>query len=306
MKNEKGYALVLVLLIITITFTFALSLSGMALSARKQFNKTDEINRATDLAEMGVAHYEALLTRIVKNANAEAEQTVQNALDLLSKNPNLKVPDYDDVFNKVLSDEVGKNAYLPMAVDEANSYEISNPVISRHSGKITLTFESKGLTANEEKELQGTLTIIKNKDSLDGELATDEEEYDYVVWDDFDFHGGKKHTETFPGSTFFKKSVTLRGTSSLIIRGDAFFHSSVTLRGGDTIIVYGDAIFAEDLDEIKAAKAKVCILGTPYKIVNQKIEEYTPFDGGDTDSCPKSILDNEWSIDPDNGMEVKY
>ncbi|MBT2643086.1 hypothetical protein J7I80_12675 [Bacillus sp. ISL-41] len=306
MKNEKGYALVLVLLIITITFTFALSLSGMALSARKQFNKTDEINRATDLAEMGVAHYEALLTRIVKNANAEADQAVQKALDLLSENPNLNVPDYDDVFIKVLSDEVGKNAYLPLAVDGANSYEISNPVITTHNGKISLTFDSKGLTDNEEKELQGTLTIFKNKDSLDGDLATNEDEYDYVVWEDFDFHGGKKHTETFPGSTFFKKTVTLRGTSSLIIRGDAFFHSSVTLKGGDTIIVYGDAIFTGEVKDLKANKAKICILGTPYRIVNQNIVEYPSFDGGDTDSCPKPILDNEWSIDPDNGIEVKY
>jgi hypothetical protein len=305
MKNEKGYALVLVLLIITITFTFALSLSGMALSARKQFNKTDEINRATDLAEMGVAHYEALLTRIVENANAEAEQAVQKALHLLSENPNLKVPDYDDVFNKVLSDEVVKNAYLPLAVDEVNSYEISNPVISRHNGKITLTFDSKGLTANEEKELQGTLTIIKNKDALDDELTINEDDYDYIELYDFDLKGGKQK-ETYPGSTFFKKTVTLRGNTALIIRGDAFFNSSVTLKGGDTIIVYGDAIFAEELEDIKPDKAKICILGTPYRIVNQNIVEYPSFDGGDTDSCPQPILDNEWSIDPDNGMEVTY
>lgn len=305
MKNERGYALVLVLLIITITFTFALSLSGMALSARKQFNKTDEINRATDLAEMGVAHYEALLKRIVKNANAEAEKTVQKALDLLSENPNLKVPDYDDEFYKALSEEVGKNAYLPLTLDGSNSYEISDPVISRHNGKIVITFDSKGLTVDEEKELQGTLTIIKNKDSLDDELAKDEDDYDYIEFYDFDLKGGKQK-EIYPGSTFFKKTVTLRGNTSLIIRGDAFFNSSVTLKGGDTIIVYGDAIFAVGLEDIKPDKARICILGTPYKIVNQNIVEYPSFDGGDTDSCPQPILDNEWSIDPDNGMEVKY
>ncbi|MBT2636343.1 hypothetical protein [Bacillus sp. ISL-39] len=305
MQNEKGYALVLVLLIITITFTFALSLSGMALSARKQFNKTDEINRATDLAEMGVAHYEALLTRIVENANAEAGQAVQNALDLLSENPNYPVPDYDQEFNAALAREVNKNAYLPLDVNEDNSYQISNPVINRQASYILITFDSKGKTVKEEMVLKGKLTIKKSTGSRAGESVPEKTTYVNIELEDFELKGGKQE-ETYSGNTFFNKTVTLRGNTGLFIKGDTFFNSHVILKGGDTIIVHGDAIFNEPLSPDTNGNSSVCVLGTPYRIENQKLVEYTPFDGGDIDSCPQAVLNNEWSIDPDNGMEVTY
>lgn len=306
MKNEKGYALVLVLLIITIIFTFALSLSGMAISARKQFNKTEEINRATDLAEMGVAHYEALLTKLVKNANDEARQKVQSAVEAASENPNYPIPSYDYEFNAALSRDVTNNDLLAIAVDELNSYEISNPLISRQTEKILITFKSEGKTDNEEKMLNGTLTIDKNKISRSGELVPDQDAFDFMESDDFEIKGGKQ-IETYPASTYFNSTLTLKGNTTLIIKGDTFFNSDVTLKGGDTIFVYGDAIFNKSSSPIiKGNKSKICILGTPYRIEDQKLVEYTSFDGGDTDSCPPPIGDHAWSIDPHNGIDVTY
>lgn len=306
MKNEKGYALVLVLLIITLTFTFAISLSGMALSARKQFNKTDEINRATDLAEMGVAHYEAILSKLVKNANDEARQTVQTAVEAASNNPNIRIPNYDVVFYTALSSQLTENPSVSLSIDEGNSYEILNPIITKQVENISISFKSKGKTANEEKELEGKLTINKKTDSRDGEFVPDKNSFENTEMDDFEIKGGKQ-VETYTASTYFQKTVTLKGNTTLIVKGDTFFNSSVTLKGGDTIIVYGDAIFSDSLAPIvKGNKSSICILGTPYLVKNQKLVEYTSFDGGDTDSCPQPILDNEWSIDPENGMKVEY
>ncbi|MFT9599063.1 hypothetical protein [Mesobacillus sp.] len=306
MKNEKGYALVLVLLIITLTFTFAISLSGMALSARKQFNKTDEINRATDLAEMGVAHYEAILSKLVKNANDEARQTVQTAFEAATQNPNTPIPNYDDLFYISLSRKLTENPSVILSIDEGNSYEILNPIIAKHVENISISFNSKGKTVNEEKELKGKLTINKNTDSRDGEFIPNRNTFENIELDDFEIKGGKQE-ETYTASTYFQKTVTLKGNTTLIIKGDTFFNSDVTLKGGDTIFIFGDAYFYKPLSPIiKGEKSKICILGTPYLLKNQKLVEYTSFDGGDTDSCPKPILDNEWSIDPDNGMKVEY
>lgn len=306
MKNEKGYALVLVLLIITITFTFALSLSAMALSARKQFNKTDENNRATDLAEMGVAHYEALLTKLVKNANEEAKQKVQSAVETASDNPNYPIPDYDDEFNVALFRDVTNNALLAVDVDEVSYYEISNPLISKQAERILITFTSAGKTDGEEKILNGKLTINKNKISRAGEFVPNPGAFDSMESDDFEIKGGKQ-VETYPASIFFNRTVTLKGNTTLIIKGDTFFNSDVTLKGGDTIFIFGNAFFNKPLSPIiKGEKSKICILGTPYLIENNKLVEYTSFDGGDTDSCPQPVGDHAWFIDPDNGIDVRY
>ncbi|GAE43974.1 hypothetical protein [Mesobacillus boroniphilus] len=166
MKNEKGYALVLVLLIITITFTFAISLSGMALSARKQFNKTDEINRATDLAEMGVAHYEALLNNFVKDALSETKDAIQKAEEeAKNKNHAPPIPDFDQLLKSTIVSKVYSVNKISENVKESNTYQIDLISIKTESEGLNVSFTSTGITENEPKTLTGSIAIQKQHQS---------------------------------------------------------------------------------------------------------------------------------------------
>lgn len=310
MKNEKGYALVLVLLIITITFVFALSMSGMALSARKQFNKTDEVNKATDLAEMGVAHYEAVVSRQVESANVAAKAQVDAALEAALKWPNKDyiIPDYDEVFYDALAIEVLNNDHPTLNVEGSNAYKVSSPSLAKlDDRKIAVTFKSEGKTKDETELLESTIFVEKKiDDSRAGVVIPNKDSFKIIEWDPFEMKGGKDYEE-YPGSTFFTQSVTLKGNTKLKINGDAFFNSDVTLKGGDKLFVMGDAIFLNPLDDksLNGSKAGICVKEKSYLVKDNKLIEYIPFNGGDMSDCPVPF-GHEWSIDPNNGIEVKY
>jgi Tfp pilus assembly protein PilX len=307
MKNEKGYALVLVLLIITITFVFALSMSGMALSARKQFNKSDEVNKATDLAEMGVAHYEAVLTQIVKLSNIEAKKKVADAFEEASKKSGIIIPDYDEIFYAALVNGVSSNNYLEMTVEGSNSYVVSSPSVTKMSDDdISISFETKGITASEKKILDSTILVEKNGgESLVGEsIPTKDQFLDYVDYS-IDLKGnGTDKDEYFPNSTYFSKDIKIRGNRIIAVHGNAFFNDQVTFNGGADIIVFGDAIFRYEFNKPNNAYT-FCVTGNTYLIKNKTLLPYTSFPGTTGASCPKSN-DNPWSIDPENGIEVEY
>lgn len=309
MKNEKGYALVLVLLIITITFVFALSMSGMALSARKQFNKTDEVNKATDLAEMGVAHFEAVVSRQVAAANTEATAQVDAALEASLKWPNkgYTIPDYDEVFFTFLKSEILNNNYPNINIEGKNSYKISFPtIIKLEDHKIAVSFKSEGKTKDEAALLKTTIFVEKiNDESKKVDSVPNKDTFKIIELDPFEIKGGKE-SEIYAGSTFFTKSVALRGNTNLKVDGDAFFNSDLTLKGGDKIYVMGDAFFTTPLNKhLVNGNSSICVLGNTYFVENNKVTDYTDFYGGDTSKCPAPI-DKIWSIDPINGIEVKY
>jgi hypothetical protein len=326
MKNEKGYALVLVLLIITITFTFALSLSGMALSARKQFNKTDEINRATDLAEMGVAHYETLVRRYIDEANNEAKKTIQDVITQnQNKNDNQKqpIPDYDELFKSALRNKLISNSSLDKQVEATNKYlVIYQAPIKEISGKLTVLFTSEGITRDSSKTLYSSINLVKTNSgsSRTGETLPGKEGYEKFISYPIDTN----KSLPFPTSTFFNESIKIRGKKSIDVYGNAFFNRVIELNGnaklniiGDTVFddiitingssditVYGDAIFKRKLSETEKSYT-FCITGNVYLIDNNKLIEYVNFPAGKNASCQKSN-DSEWSIDPNNGIEVKY
>jgi hypothetical protein len=309
MKNEKGYALILVLLIITISFIFALSMSGMALSARKQFNKTDEVNKATDLAEMGIAHFEAIVSRQVVAANAAAKAQVDTALEASLKWPNkgYTIPDYDEVFYDTLASGVLNNNYPNLKIEGSNTYKVSSPSLTKlQNHKIAVTFKSEGKTKYEAELLESTIFVEKiNDDSRVGDAVPNKDSFKILEMNPFELIGGKEN-EIYPGSTFFTKSVTLKGNTTLKIDGDAFFNSDVTLKGGDKIYVMGDAFFTTHLNKHSVnGNSSICVLGKAYFVENNNVLDYTDFYGGDTSDCPAPI-NNIWSIDPINGVEVKY
>jgi Tfp pilus assembly protein PilX len=322
LKNESGYALVLVLVIITITFTMALSMSGMALSARKQFNKTDEMNKATDLAEMGVAHYEAWLANSVTEANsyanAKAETTIKNnngnkkphphgKEKKCKKNTNRCTAEYDEYFLENLKLRVGSlNNSLIRTVEDDNLYEVKDITVSdiQADETIIVKFKSYGKTKSETKILNSTITIEKNGESLVGEAKPDKSTYQVVHSTPIVLKGQDKHL-TFDKSTFFEKSINIQGNRIIKVNGNAFFKDDVIFSGTADIFVFGDAIFTVP-PEFNGNAYSFCIYGNIYKIDNQvKLIEYTDFPSGKNKSCPRPA-DDEWYINPDEGVEVQY
>lgn len=309
-RNEKGYALVLVLVIITITFTLALSMSGMVLSARQQFNKTDETNKATDLAEMGVAHYEALLANIVNVSNIEAEKAVELATQAINKNgkKNRNLPEYDGLFwtNLKKNLDLPANNKLIIEVENNNSYEVTlKSYTSIIDKKIIVSIMSVGKTNKETKELNSTITIEKNALTRHGEDAPDKSKYVIKENNTISLIGNFP-PKLYLDSTYFEREIDLRGKNVLTVKGNAFFKDKVSLKGTDTIVVHGDAIFYTKLENPYInGNSALCVYGNTYYIENNKLFEYTPFPSGNTKVCPRP-QDEEWYINPENGIEVKY
>jgi Tfp pilus assembly protein PilX len=321
-KNQKGYALVLVLVIITITFTLALSMSGMALSARKQFNKTDETNKATDIAEMGVAHYEAWLANAVTQANAYAEtkadETIKNNNGKKKDHPLGKVKnckkntirctvEYDEHFLQDLKSRISAlNNSLIRTVEGNNSYEVKDIIISeiQADDTIIVKFKSNGKTKYETKILESIITIDKNAESLVGEAKPLPSDYGLINSTAIDLKGQDKHL-TFEKSTYFEKKIEIQGNRIIKVLGNAFFKDKVIFSGTADIFVFGDAIFTVP-PEFNGNAYSFCVYGNIYTIDNHgKLEEYTNFPSGKNKSCPRPE-DDEWYINPDEGVEVQY
>ncbi|WNF21894.1 hypothetical protein [Mesobacillus jeotgali] len=322
LRNEKGYALVLVLVIITITFTMALSMSGMALSARKQFNKTDEMNKATDLAEMGVAHYEAWLANAVSQANTYAESQAdtviknnggskkphsQGKVKTCKKNTIRCTAEYDEYFLKDLKIRIGSlNNSILRTVEGVNLYEVRDITISeiQADDTIVVKFKSHGRTGDENKVLESTITIEKNGESLVGEPKPEPTPADIVNTTAINLKGQDKHL-TFDSSTYFEKSIEVRGNRTINVNGNAFFKDRIIFSGTADIFVFGDAIFTVS-PEFNGNAYSFCIYGNVYKIDNQgNLTEYADFPSGKNKSCPRPA-DDEWYINPDDGIQVQY
>lgn len=322
LRDERGYALVLVLVIITITFTMALSMSGMALSARKQFNKTDEINKATDLAEMGVAHYEAWLANAVIQANnyadVKADTTIKNnngnkkphplgKVKNCKKNTNRCTVEYDEHFLENLKLRIDTlNNNLIRIVEGNNLYEVKDITISeiKADDTIVVKFKSYGKTKNEAKVLESTITIEKNGESLAGEANPEKSSYQVVHSTSIDLKGQDKHL-TFDSSTYFEKMIEIRGNRIIKVNGNAFFKDRIIFSGTADIFVFGDAIFTVP-PEFNGNAYSFCVYGNIYKIDTQgNLIEYSDFPSGKNKSCPRPA-DDEWYINPDDGIKVQY
>lgn len=311
-NNEKGYALVLVLVIITITFTLALSMSGMALSARKQFNKTDELSKATDLAEMGVAHYEALLAKIVFQSNAYAESAVAsnngNGNSENNGKKNRSLPEYDVYFLQTLKTTINQSNYKNVSgvVEGSNSYDITLLSVSeiQFDRSILVSFISEGKTGKESKTLKTTVRIEKNGTTLVGDPKPATGDYTLQHKEAINLKGQDKHL-TFDSSTYFEKNIQIQGNRVLTVNGNAFFKEQITFLGTADIIVNGDAIFMVP-PNFNGQSYSFCVYGNAYLVDSQgNLTEYADFPSGKNKSCPRP-LDDEWYINPDEGVEVEY
>ncbi|RDU35038.1 hypothetical protein DRW41_19855 [Neobacillus piezotolerans] len=290
MRNEKGYTLILVLIIITITMIFALSLSGLTLSTRAQLNKTDKINKATDLAEMGVTFYQGILTKHIAAANAEA-----------AKEQSL----FDTKFYNML---LGKlNVSLPaVEVDSSNNtFKINFKSMDKQSNSLIVTFESVGQSDTEISKVTGHFTIQKNATTnKEGQPKPSSSYYSKVETNPVNHDTSKTYkakTLTYPSSTYFNKPVIIEGSRNLTVNGDTYF-TNLSLQGAASITIVGDAIFENDI-ALTGNAYSICVYGNSYKLDSTKTKLIAyPLPNN---SCAKPA-NNEWIFDPNSGTKVKY
>ncbi|WML47369.1 hypothetical protein RCG23_18160 [Neobacillus sp. PS3-34] len=292
MKNEKGYTLLIVLITITIILIFGMSLSGMVLSSRYQFNKTDNRNKATDLAEMGITYYKAVTNRIVAAANTTASLNSTSTT-------------YDSNFKSALKAYTEmKTGYIKlMTVESDKTYKINFMNIDESNpNKLVVNFNSFGNAGKETVNLTGSITIQKLSGKLRiGQTKPVQSSYSIVETNLIDLWAQNK-SATYNSSTYFTNYIHIQGNRTLLVNGDAYFVSEVSYQGAADIIIKGDAIFEKAMIIPNGKAYKLCITGDTYLVDSQgKLIDYVI----PQNRCAKTAS-NSWGIDNNSGIKVQY
>ncbi|EKN65871.1 hypothetical protein BABA_18292 [Neobacillus bataviensis LMG 21833] len=334
MKSEKGYTLILVMIIIAVTMVLAMALSAAAITTTKQFNKTDNRNKATDLAEMGVTHYVTLGKSLIEPAKANAIKYKTNFCteftnELKKNNGEKKVED--------------KNKYV-LNLD-TSSGKTTTCVDDSKLSSIKIVFSSKGITGiNEEVELEGSFNINKNGGSVvfpdlpnrippqvpNGYITGVENKpyssSDKVFFQDYQANKDKINEVNIGGGV---KKVTIKniawfdsikdnGNRYIYIQNWAIFSSinAIAINGAKSeIVVDGNAIFfgPKPTKPSSSARKDVCVTGTAYYKANKDapLEVFTNFTDyfNEKATCVKSPTttgNNNWLFDDKEDVKVIY
>ncbi|MEH7156907.1 hypothetical protein [Neobacillus drentensis] len=312
-KNEKGYTLILVIIIITITMILGLALSSAALSTRKQFDKTDNRNRATDLAEMGITYYQAAINNLI--ATTQTVTKVNNT----------------NFCSEFLSQE-GKNTtlYSSKLVDtNGDQYKIdkTTAIACSNTGSFKFNFTSTGTTkSGEVKQLQGTIAIsqVRIGKNLPNYLNFTNSGINKQVNYSIEFSAtvypnGVSFTPGLTivggniltvGKSAYFESMEINGGSQVIVKEDAIIKQIKSVNGNTNLKIYGDAIFLSPtprIDQI-SGQADICIYGNIYTVQTidgkQVLVDYNNFSTYFRNSCQNS--NSSWTVNPESGVTVTY
>ncbi|ALC89781.1 hypothetical protein AM500_08350 [Bacillus sp. FJAT-18017] len=305
MKSERGYALLLVMIIATLTMIFALSLSGLALSTRAQLNKTDDINKATDIAEMGVTYYQKIVEKLVNSAKGTAASKTQQYFT--GSNPSQQQRDYylDQTFKSDLTSLLQTNNAQVNVDTPSNNFKITFKSLVPNPEKpneLIVKFESTGQTNNEKRPITGFFTIKKSTtNSRVGELKPVPSHYKIIENYPVELLNKPPKFKTNNNSTYFKEKVTIQGNRILTVNGEAYF-KDLELQGSAAIQINGDAIFEKEITVIGNAY-KICITGKTYLLdsTKAKLTSY-PIP---RNTCTKPDT-SEWFFNPNEGIKVTY
>lgn len=310
MRNEKGYTLILVMVMMTVVVVLGLALNGMAMTANKQFTKTDNKNKATDLAEMGITYYKTELNNMIAPAKVAMETNKTNFCtefknQYIARKSSLKLLDLKTVENQ-------------------NSYQIIVPTTmtaidcNSTSSDVTVNFTSKGKTTSEDATL--TSKIIVSKVSRAGNPAPKKDPNLYPVvpfsntyinsstgnyyYSGFKLNDNGTHVVNNP-SAWFEAFRSVGGwKGSVEVLHEAIFEE-IDINGKSELNVYGDAIFLEKNAVVKqTSKAEICIKGDVYYVKDGKLEEFTDAHLYFDNSCVNS--NSNWYIDENDGIVVNY
>lgn len=130
------------MVIITLTVLFTLGLSGMAMNTSLQINKTEKINKATDLAEMGITYYKQKVDSIIVAAFSGKPITNQTELNTL-------MTQIKNDINKIQTDHPKINVS-----GSEISYEIKQLAVDiSNPSSILVNFKTVGTSDTENREL---------------------------------------------------------------------------------------------------------------------------------------------------------
>lgn len=188
MNNQKGYTLTLVLIIISVILLLGVTISTATLNSRKQFNGTDSNNQATDLAEMGITHYNYVINSLINFAEAENSEKSQfintnifqntsnlngNDLDRIIASANIN---FDQDFCNEFATIYNKNN-INVNVDDGKNYQIipTGMDVCSDPNKVTLHFDSIGTTSSpaDSVKIHGTFNITPLTSNNDGATGSD-------------------------------------------------------------------------------------------------------------------------------------
>jgi hypothetical protein len=269
----------------------AMSLSGMAISTRMQFNKSDDRNKATDLAEMGITHYQTVVNKFVSLANVAANDQVKRY------NGN-----FDTYFNTELESRLTSQRTINYTVENLNKYTIQYNNLTLSSGKFIINFVSTGTTEKDTVSITGTISIQKSSaaPSKVGQTKPSSSSYQQVVNTPI-YLEAKNKIAQYNASAYFYETIHIQGNRSLIVKGDAFFSKALTFQGSANITINGDAIFQIPIIFPNGTPYTFCVYGNTYKVENGKLIDY-PIP---QNKCSKPLTQN-WNIDTSSGTNVQY
>lgn len=177
--NQKGYTLILVMVIISVIMILGVALSGVTLNANKQINMTDRQNKATDLAEMGITHFEETINGLISQAENQARHDILDlsvlqtipALDTIYTNVNANFSSsfcekFRTLYQQNIYNQNETDHSIPVDVESGEQYVIQPDPFGTcsNSSVIKVTFNSVGKTAGAEKPV--TLRVTFNIQQL--------------------------------------------------------------------------------------------------------------------------------------------
>jgi hypothetical protein len=292
------------MIIISVIFILAMSLSGMAVSTRMQFNKSDNRNTATDLAEMGITYYQSVVNKMVVTANTVANQKVTDYLKTYSSATETQIiQKFNEYFESDLRTRLSAQPVLKNTVENENKFEIDYADLALVSGLFKVTFTSKGFTEKETVNITGTITIQKSTSVSNrvGETKPFPSSYSLTENKLIELQA-KNKIASYNTSTYFMQPIHIQGNRSLIVKGDAFFSQDLTFQGSANITINGDAIFLKAIIFPNGNPYTFCVYGNTYlvdakdKLINYPIPQ---------NKCSKPAS-RDWSIDMDGGTTVQY
>lgn len=321
MKNEKGSSLIVVLLIVTLISVFSLVIMSSTVNSRTHINTTEQFNVATDVAEMGITHYDALLNSFFNNAyelsdaqtkiyeNSKIQDTDKNNKKIERKPTPEEIINYfnDRFCEKLLLDgnpEVEEEYTKIFSVDNID-YKIKvteapNVGECKSSNSLLFVFSSEVKVKSKSVALTGEITVNKDSNGLStGENPIPTTNTESVT------RSIRSSNVTYSNSVIFEKDVTIIGNGKIDIGGNAFFKDKLVINGSKaTINIAGDAYFFQlnknktrELEDFK--KHRFCIGGNAYILDGAN---FVPFDI--PNSCSKSAK-GKWNLDK-NTFSVEY
>ncbi|OCA91269.1 hypothetical protein A8F94_05255 [Bacillus sp. FJAT-27225] len=312
------------------------------MNSRVQINKVDDINNATDLAEMGVTYTTKLLnSNISKIANDARIELIKEAPTKFGTNVGPSLLGIINYYNSLLENNIkeffNNDAFTNKVLVDSSG---SNFIVSSFNATITdttnmVTFNSLGDNNKEQKKVSasiplqrspestistpsipaGSEMVIKNGNGNNGSDTlnpTCKEGIDNkapVICNEVNVTGqllmqGNRQLVILD-HTNLGGALDMGGTTDLFIGGDATI-GQLKLNGNVSIFVFGDLLLKKKIEsnDLNGNSLDICVLGNSYYLENGIKKPYD--DLGGRNKCSSFSGSTDWSINLASGVTVDY